>query len=125
MEQYVPDKNKHKLYVRFYRGGDLGRSNKVCKLFDFYGYIIDLTAKDSSSINSSVETENKYIAQFLHCLLYGADLEFKFWPYAFQYILVVDNLLMNKYRDVPLVQHITNKIPNISKVYILGCCVWV
>ena len=110
---------------RFDQGGDLGRSSKVRKIFDFYGYTIDLTAKDSSSENGCVETENKYVARFLRCLLYGADLQMKFWPYAFQHILVVDNILMHKNRDMPPIQYITHQIPNISKLRIWGSHVWV
>jgi hypothetical protein len=74
----VPDK-----YVRFDLGGELGRSPDVVRLFEQAGYSVEPTAPASSSSNGSAERPHQTIADAIRCMLAGAGLSAKFWPYAF------------------------------------------
>ena len=70
-------------YVMLDQGGELYGNPKVWQLFSKYGYSIQPTGADSSHQNGPVERNHCTMANHVRCLLNGANLDIKFWPYTF------------------------------------------
>jgi hypothetical protein len=90
----TPDK-----YVRMDLGGELGRSPKVHALFTQAGYSVEPTAPDSSHQNGPVERSNRDVGNAIRVLLGGAQLDARFWPYAFHHYLRLHNVTPHGKRE--------------------------
>ena len=77
--------------VRLDGGGELGRNSKVVRILQDAGYAVQLTALDSSSENGAVERPHRTIANGLRAMLHGSGLPLKFWPYALQHFVLLNN----------------------------------
>ena len=72
------------------QGGELYHNPEVQKLFKLYGYTVNPTGADASRQNA-VEHYNLSIGNGIRALLIGANLDIKFWPYAFHHYLRLKN----------------------------------
>ena len=79
-------------------GGELGRSNEVIQLFEQAGYNIKFTSPNHSHQNGPVERPHQTIATALRTMLHGADLDVKYWPYAFHHYIRTYNATPHGYR---------------------------
>jgi hypothetical protein len=70
-------------YVYLDQGGKLYYNQKVCALFQCFGYAICPTGADSSHQNGPEEHAHQTIGNALCAMLIGANINAGFWPYAF------------------------------------------
>jgi hypothetical protein len=91
LKQYSPD--CHGKYVHMDQGGELYCNPQVCKLFQDHGYEICPSGADASNQNGPVERGHLMVKNAVHALLIGANLDIKFWPYAFHHWICIDNSL--------------------------------
>ena len=116
LPQTVPDK-----YVRLDLGGELGRSPEVIKIFSDAGYHIETTAANSSHQNGPGERPHRTIGEGIRALLGGANLEPKFWPYAFHHFVRLYNVSVHGNRDKSCYELLTGKKPEVHKLRTFGC----
>jgi hypothetical protein len=67
-------------YVYLDQGSKLYNNQKVCALFQHYGYTICPTSADSSHQNGPVKQAHQTIGNALCTMLIGANLDAHFWP---------------------------------------------
>ena len=75
------------------QGGKLFNNPKVITLFRSYGYEVLPTGANSLFQNGSAEQAHRTVSQSIRSLFIGADLDIKFWPYAFLHDLQIQNVL--------------------------------
>ena len=80
-------------YVYLDQGGKLFNHPEVRNLFKKKGYDILPTGADNSHQNGPVERGHRTLANTSRTLLVGANLDIKFWPYAFYHALRMSNAL--------------------------------
>ena len=104
---------------------ELFNNLKVVTLFRRYGYEVLPTGADSSFQNGPVERAHRTVSQGIKSLLIGADLDIKFWPYAFLHVLRIRNALPGVGQlESPIFQS-TGKKDNFEYLQVFGCRVWV
>jgi hypothetical protein len=86
-----PDK-----YVYMDQGGELYKNPKVRQLFTEFDYDIRPTGADSSNQNGPTERAHLTVANAIRALLHGANLDAKFWPYAFHHYIRIKNSIPSK-----------------------------
>ena len=69
------------------QGGKLFNNSKDVTLFRSYGYKVLPAGANSSFQNDPVEQAHCTVSQGIRSLLIGADLDIKFWSYAFLHVL--------------------------------------
>jgi hypothetical protein len=106
--------------VRFDSGGELGRSAAVRDLFEKAGYIVEVTAPDSSSEVGQVERPHRTIADGVRTMLYASAQPPKFWPYALLHFVNISNCIPRGDRPHAPITMCTGKRPNISHLRIFG-----
>jgi hypothetical protein len=114
----IPDK-----YVRMDLGSELGLSHKGDQVFKKYGYTIEQTAPNSSVMNAPVERPHQTVADGIRTLLGGANLELRYWTYAFYHYLKIYNLVPHGDDDVSPYEKCTGIKPDLSKMRTFGCLV--
>ena len=102
-------------------GGELGRNNKIVNIPQDAGCTVQLTAPDSSSENGAVERPHRTIANGLQAMLHGAGLPMKFWPYALQHFVLLNNCVPHGDRDLPPLTICTGKRSDLRLLRIFGC----
>ena len=75
------------------QGGELFGNPDVRNLFERHGYAIRPTGADASHQNGPVERSHRYVGDAVRAFLSGANLDVKFWPYAFYHHLCISNAL--------------------------------
>ena len=73
--------------------GKLVHSSNFQQFCEHNIYILQPTGSHSSKQNGLAEKENKDLAQIMHCLLYSAGLESKFWSYTMRHSVDLKNRL--------------------------------
>ena len=58
-------------------------------------------------------------------MLTGANLDIKFWPYAFHHWIRIDNLIPSKDQNMLPLQIATGKQDDFTSLQTFGCRVWV
>ncbi len=111
-------------YVCFDLGGELGHCTEVIALFQHAGYAVEPTAPDSSHQNGPGECPHHSIAEGLQVMLGGAALEPKFWPYAFEHYLCLNNVTVHHSQQASPYTLCTGKKPNLSLLRTFGCHVY-
>ena len=91
--------------VRLDGGGELGRNNRIINILQDAGHTVQLTAPDSSSENGAVERPHRTIANGLRAMLHGAGLPMKFWPYALQHFVLLNNCVPHGDCELPPLQY--------------------
>ena len=112
-------------YVVLDQGGELYGNPKVRKLFQQYDYAIHPTGADSSHQNGPVERNHQTMANHVRCLLDGANLDIKFWPYAFWHQIRILNGLVGSGQTKSPIQIALNQKENLCNFRTFGCRVWV
>jgi hypothetical protein len=115
----VPDK-----YVRFDLGGELGRCQDVIDLFATQGYHNEPTSANASRQLGIGQQPHRTIADEIRCLLSGAFLNAKFWPYAFRHYLGLYNVTIHGERPMSPQENYSRKSPNLSFLRTFGCRVF-
>ena len=123
LQAYSPKCNDK--YVMMDQGGELFKNPKVHKLFKKYDYTIQPTGASSSHQNGPVERNHRTIANHIRCLLDGANLEIKFWPYAFHHMIRILNALVGRGQTKSPIEIVTSKKDNLRNFRTFGCRVWV
>ena len=88
---YAPRCNDQ--YVYMDQGEELFGNPDVRNLFERQGYHIHPTGADASHQNGHVERSHRYVGDAIRAFLSGANLDVKFWPYAFYHHLRISNAL--------------------------------
>ena len=123
LAQYKPADCEAK-YACMDLGGELAKHTKVCDLLDRHGYSIRPTAPDASWQNSPGERPHQTIGNTLRSMLHGANLDAKFWPYAFNHCLFIHSLVPHGDRGVPHERAGGSRV-NVSRLRTFGCRVYV
>lgn len=116
----VPDR-----YVRFDLGGELGHSPRVVELFEKAGYRVEPTAPMASHSNAPAERPHQTIGDALRAMLAGADLQSRFWPYAFHHHLRLYNVTVHGTSTQSPFEICRGVKPNLSYLRTFGCRVYV
>ena len=112
-------------FVRFDPGGDLGNCREVLETFKRFGYEPEVTGADASHQNPFGERPHRTIGDRMRAMLLGADLEAKFWPYAFRMVIRLSNIEPHGDRDGSPIQIITGKKPDLKgRLRTFGCRVF-
>ena len=97
LNQYSP--NCPDKYIHMDQGGELNNNPEVCNLFKHFNYNIFPTSADSLHQNGPVERAHRTVGDTVRALLTGANLDIKFWPYAFYHMLRISNSLPERGTD--------------------------
>ena len=124
LDQYKP-RHCHSLYVHMDQGGELYNNPKIRNLFSFYGYAIHPTGADASHQNGPAERAHRTLANTIRALLLGADLDIKFWPYAFYHAMRLANSFPERGKNASSLQLATGKKQSVADFRTFGCRVWV
>jgi Reverse transcriptase (RNA-dependent DNA polymerase)/GAG-pre-integrase domain len=112
-------------YVRMDQGGDLAKCREITTIFRNAGYQIEITGAGNSAQNGPVERPHQTIAEGIRALLYGADLEPTFWPYAFQHFLRLSNMMPHAGHKTTPYEILYSRPPDLSRLRTFGCRVYV
>ena len=94
-------------------------------LFQEFGYESRPTGADSSNQNGPVERAHRTVANSIRAMLHGANLDIKFWPYAFHHFIRIKNALPSRGQVASPLKLATNKEDDFSGFRTFGCRVWV
>ena len=112
-------------YVYMDQGGELFNNPEVKNLFHKSGYEIKPTGADASHQNGPVERGHRTIADMMRSLLTGANLDPKFWPYAFYHSLRLSNAIPERHQALSPLELATRTRENFTNLKTFGCRVWV
>jgi len=112
-------------YVCMDQGGELGRCPDVLHLFEAAGYVVELTAPDSSHQNGPGKCPHHTFGDAVHTMLVGARLEARFWPYAFCHFIRLYNVTPHCSHDASLYTLCSGHLPDLSLLCTFGCRVYV
>ena len=115
-------------YVYLDQGGKLFNHPEGQKLFRKKGYNILPTGADRNSHqNGPIEQGHCTLANTICALLVGANLNIKFWPYAFYHALQMPNAFPEQgASDLPInIVVATDKCEIFLNIQTFGCRVWV
>lgn len=123
LERYSPDCSDK--YVVLDQGGELYNNPAVRELFKEFKYDIRVTGADASNQNGPVERGHRVVADAVRAMLTGANLDVKFWPYAFHHWLRIDNSLPSRDQTAAPFQLANKRKDDFSHFRTFGCRVWV
>ena len=112
-------------YVYLDQGGELFNHPEVRNLFRKKGYNILPTGADNSHQNGPVEWGPCTLANTIRTLLVDANLDIKFWPYAFYHALRMSDAFLEWGASASPVKLATGKSKNFLNIWTFGCQVWV
>ena len=112
-------------YVYMDQGGELFNNPEVKNLFQKSGYTIKPTGADASHQNGPVKRGHQTIADMMRALLTGANLDIKFWPYAFYHSLRLCNAMPERSQALCPLELTTKQRENFHNLKTFGCRVWV
>lgn len=87
-------------YVTMDLGGEMYKNKKLQKFFKRFGYDTRLTGAGASNQNAPVERCHQDLGNRIRSLLFGANLEPKFWSYCSYYLLRIINAMEQKKNGV-------------------------
>ena len=116
----VPNK-----YVYLDQGGELYHNPEVRKLFKEFRYDVRPTGADASNQNGPVERAHLTVANAIRAMLHGANLDAKFWPYAFHHYIRIKNAIPSKDQTKSPLTLATGKTDDFTGFRTFGCRVWV
>ena len=112
-------------YAFMDQGGELYKSPDIHNLFEQYGYDLRPTGADNSRQNGPVERAHRTIGNMIRCLLHGAGLDAKFWPYAFYHALRLMNAIPQKKQGKSPTELASGRKEDFGLLRTFGCRVWV
>ena len=84
-----------------------------------------LSGSDSSSQNGPVERVHCTVSNGIKSCLIGAGLPIAYWPFAFLYVLRIQNALPKNGQSLSPIHLSTGKKDNLKNLRTFGCQVWV
>jgi hypothetical protein len=123
LSQYNPRCNDK--YVYMDQGGELFNNPNIRNLFEHAGYTIYPTGADSSHQNGPVERGHRTLANSIRALLLGANLDVKFWPYAFYHAMRLSNAFPEAGQHESPILKATSHKEDLTGLRTFGCRVWV
>jgi hypothetical protein len=111
-------------YVFLDQGGELYANPNVVSLFTRFHYSVRPTGADASNQNGPVERAHLTVANFLRAMLLGADLDARFWPYAFHHYLKIMNSVPSRDQPQSPKEMATGSRDNFQSLRTFGCRVW-
>jgi hypothetical protein len=112
-------------YVYLDQGGELYHNPEVRRLFQRFGYDVRPTGADASNQNGPVERGHLTVANAIRAMLLGANLDARFWPYAFHHWLRIDNSMPSRDQTKSPLEIATQQKDDFSAFRTFGCRVWV
>ena len=112
-------------YIYMDQGGELYRNPKVRDIFEGFGYVVRPTGADASNQNGLVERGHLTVGNAIRAMFTGAQLDTKFWPYAFHHWLRIDNSLPLRDQNMSPLEILTGKKDDFTNFRTFGCRVWV
>ena len=112
-------------YVYLDQGGELYHNPEVNKLFKEFNYEVRPTGADASNQNGPVERSHRTVANAIRAMLHGANLDARFWPYAFHHYIRIKNALASRGQSASPLTLSTGKVDDFSDFRTFGCRVWV
>ena len=85
------------------QGGELYNNPAIWKLFKQYGYELKPTGADALNQNGPVKCVHLTVANAIHAMLHGANLDVQFWLYAFHHYLWIKISLPSKDQSKSLI----------------------
>ena len=107
------------------QGGELYQNPEVRDLFEHFGYEIRPTGADASNQNGPVERSHLTVANAIRAMLLGANLDVRFWPYAFHHYIRIKNSTPSRGHTKSPMEATTGKQDDFSNFRTFGCRVWV
>jgi hypothetical protein len=121
LAQYRPSRVPF-YYACMYGGGELANNGDVQKLMAHYGYASRPTCPASFFQNAPGERPHQDIGAGLQVMLWGANLENKCWPFAFNNSLHISNAPPHGDRGVPF-ERFNGQRASVKKYRTFGCLV--
>ena len=112
-------------YVYLDQGGELFKNPAVRQLFKEFDYDIRPTGADASNQNGPVERAHLTIGNGIRAMLHGANMDVRFWPYAFHHFLRIKNAIPSKDQSKSPYTLATGKVDDFTGFRTFGCRVWV
>ena len=112
-------------YVFMDQGGELFGNPDIINVFRRHHYEIHPTGTDASHQNGPVERAHRVIGDHVRALLIGANLNIKFWPYAFFHHLRINNAMAMNGQDSSRIFQATGKKENFTGFRTFGCRTWI
>lgn len=103
---------------------ELWKNPKVQQLFSNFGYECFSVGSDASFKNRPVEQAHQYISDGICALLFKANLDIEFWPFAFHHYLWLKNSLPKKGQDLSPYQLATGRKDNFAGLKTFRCRIW-
>ena len=111
--------------VRMDQGHELGRSKRVVKILQQYGYHVELTGADASHQNGLVERSHQTIGNMIRSLLIGSNVSKKLWPYALNHCFFIMNRVLHEGKTAPPISLCSGQRCSIKGIRTFGCRVYV
>eukprot|EP00980_Cylindrotheca_fusiformis_P004427 scaffold946_cov73-Cylindrotheca_fusiformis.AAC.2 len=112
-------------YVILDQGGELYRNPEVVRIFKKAQYEVYPTGADASNQNGPVERGHLTVADHIRAMLFGANLDIQFWPFAFHHWLRIDNSIPSRDQTQAPLMISQGKRDDFSGFRTFGCRVWV
>ena len=107
------------------QGGELYGNPDILNIFTNHHYQIHPTGTDSSHQNGPVERAHRVIGDHVRALLIGAQLDVKFWPYAFFRHLRINNAMAMNGQDSSRIFQATRMKEDFSGFCTFGYHTWI
>ena len=103
------------------QGGKLYCNPEIQNLFRKFGYEVRCTGADASNQNEPVECAHRTVSNSVWALLFRSGLSAHFWPYAFNYVLRIQNALLHRGQDMSPIKKAHHQKDNFKSLKTFGC----
>ena len=126
LEKYGSSSNKNRI-VRTDLGGELAKSSIFRDTIRKAGFVLEVTAPNSSFQNCIVERNHRSLGNMMRCMLLSAGLDSSFWSNALLYSVYIKNQL--PHQSLPDLtspfKAWHNKRPDISHIWVFRSLLYV
>ena len=84
-------------------------------------FVLEVTGSDASAQNALAESQNKYLANMMRCILHAADLGPEYWSFGLRHAVYIKNRLPHVYIKKTPYEAMTNSKPDITDLRTFGC----
>jgi Reverse transcriptase (RNA-dependent DNA polymerase) len=111
----------HRRWIRTDGEGSLAKSSTFrAELLQKFGYLVELTATDSSSQNSIAERPHRTFGIMVRCMLYASKLPMIFWADAYVYANYIYDRIHHTSIGTTPYEAWTGKQPTLSHMRVFG-----
>ena len=111
-------------WVRLDQGGETARHPGLRRLLTDHNYAIEQTGTGASSQIGGVERSHSSIGNSMCCMLFGANVPFRWWPFAFHEFQRLVNCYPAPGQSISKFEHATGKRPDFALHTAWGCHVY-